>query len=154
VSEAESPDRHVGDYGVRLSGFVLPPVSGEYQFYICSDDEGQVLLSSDADPANKRAIAREPEWNAPRIWTGGFRRPNSENISKPIFLSKGQRYYIEVLMKQGGQDEHVAVAWRLPGGPPPADGALPISGAFLACENPSEQVSAKNVSIQYGAGQR
>jgi glucose/arabinose dehydrogenase len=45
------------DYGVRLRGYLHPPVDGEYSFWIASDDNSELWLSTDGDPANARLIA-------------------------------------------------------------------------------------------------
>jgi len=45
----------------RYFGYLIPPVSGDYIFYVSSDDNSQSLtLSTDDNPANKRQIAIEP----------------------------------------------------------------------------------------------
>ena len=36
-------------------------------------------------------------------------------LSRPVFLHKGQKYFIEVLHKQGRLDDHVLVGWKIPG---------------------------------------
>jgi hypothetical protein len=60
VSLLETPVDVGNSYGVQLKGYVEPPVSGDYVFYLCSDDQGALFLSTDADPANKGLIASEP----------------------------------------------------------------------------------------------
>ena len=60
------------------------------------------------------------------------RRPNQENISKPIPLEEGRRYYIEALMKEGEGGDCLGVVWQLPGGVPPVFGDPPIPGTYLA----------------------
>jgi hypothetical protein len=48
----ESPSNVADNYGVRLSGFITPPESGSYIFYISADDGAEFWLSTDASPAN------------------------------------------------------------------------------------------------------
>ncbi|MHC4244854.1 MAG: PA14 domain-containing protein, partial [Planctomycetota bacterium] len=40
------------NYGIRARGYVYPPVSGDYIFWISGDDESQLWLSTDDNPAN------------------------------------------------------------------------------------------------------
>jgi len=118
-------------YGQRLSGYILPPVTGNYVFYICSDDGSELWLSSDENPSTKRLIAREPEWHPARTWTGNARQSNRENVSQPIFLTYGKRYYVEALMKEGIIGDNLGVTWRKPGDPVPENGSPPIPGEYL-----------------------
>jgi hypothetical protein len=131
-----TPTDTFDNYGLRLSGFLRPPVSGAYHFYIASDAQSEFWLSADASPAHRTLICSEPQWNPPRDWTGTTRRPNQENRSTTMYpagipLVAGNRYYFEALMKEGSGDDHVAVAWQLPGEPIPANGSPAISAAYL-----------------------
>ncbi|MBK8046736.1 MAG: hypothetical protein IPK16_06205 [Anaerolineales bacterium] len=38
------------DYGVRIRGYLLPPVDGDYRFWIAADDRGALFLSTDETP--------------------------------------------------------------------------------------------------------
>ncbi|MBI4660948.1 MAG: Ig-like domain-containing protein [Verrucomicrobia bacterium] len=133
----ETPPQRSDNYGVLFQGFVTPPVSGDYVFYISSRNQGVLYLSRDENPANKTAIAREPEFNTPRNWEGTDRRPNLENISAPQPLVAGRRYYIEALMKaaaspDANKHDNLAVAWVKPGDAPLVNGDSPIPGEFLS----------------------
>ncbi len=129
------------NYGVRLSGFIMAPTSGNYTFYIASDDQSELYLSSDENSSRKARIAFEPQYNNQRDWTGITRRnpASPENRSAAIPLTAGQAYYVEILHKQGGGGEHVAVAWQKPGDPPPVTGEAPISGDYLSYADPALQ---------------
>ncbi len=132
--QLEAP-RNVADaYGQRLSGYLLPPVTGEYTFYLASDDEGVFLLSTDETPSNLRPVASEPTWSYARAWSSFFQRnPEApENRSQPILLEAGRRYYFEALHKEIHGSDHLGVTWRMPGERTPADGAAPIPGMYLA----------------------
>jgi len=119
----EAPSNVAENYGATMSGFVCVPLTGEYTFWIAGDDNVELNLSTDADPANIRRIAYHGEWTQPREWTR-FETQQSD----PVFLRAGQSYYIEALMKEGQQGDHFAVGWLLP------NGVLqrPIPGKFLS----------------------
>jgi hypothetical protein len=109
----EGPVDWADNYGSRLYGWLMPPESGDYTFWIASDDPGQLWLSTDADPANKQMIASVPGWTPSRDFdnTGGGTGGASQK-SLAISLVKGKAYYIEALMKEGGGGDNIAVAWQ------------------------------------------
>lgn len=98
------------NYGERLRGLLLAPVSGDYIFWIASDDASTLWLSSDDNPAHKHQIARVSLFTGARDYTRYW-----EQRSDPIRLEAGRRYYIEVLHKQGPSVDHLSVAWTVPG---------------------------------------
>lgn len=119
--------RDMGDrYGARYRGFVHPPVSGAYTFWIASDDGGELFLSTDDSPLKKRSIARCYEAAGVRDWN---RVPTCK--SAPVVLAAGKRYYIEALHKEGGGNDHCAVGWTLPDGTE----ERPIPGVRLSAWN-------------------
>jgi len=135
------------NYGVQMEGWFYPPSTGDYIFWVCSDDNSQLFLSTDEDPANKKLIAQEGGWSNPRIWdsvgSGDATTKNSStftttkwdtkdpvNGGAKITLTKGKAYYIEALMKEGGGGDNLAVAVQDPGGL--IDQTMPIPGAYLS----------------------
>ncbi|WP_297629502.1 PA14 domain-containing protein, partial [Caldilinea sp.] len=99
------------NYGVRIRGYLVPPESGDYRFFISADDRGALSLSKDANPANKVVIAYTPDWTNAEVYD-----KFPEQASGPIALKAGQRYYFEVLYKQGDGKDNLFVAWERPGG--------------------------------------
>ncbi|HDS85217.1 MAG TPA: DUF1080 domain-containing protein, partial [Phycisphaerales bacterium] len=111
----EAPTNFADHYGQRMHGYILPPMSGYYTFWISGDNGSRLYLSSDDDPANMTAIAEIPDsgWsNYPRHWD---RYPEAQQ-SDPIYLQEGQYYYICALMKEDVGGDHLAVRWQLPNG--------------------------------------
>ena len=113
------------NYGVQLIGFLHPPASGDYQFAIASDDNSQLWLSTDENPANRVLIAKETGWQPIRK----YQPVGDEATSEFITLEGGKAYYIEILNKEGGGGDNVAVAWTT--GDAIVPDALPISGDYL-----------------------
>jgi hypothetical protein len=118
--EDPSPSDDAGtnnNYGCQLSAIYVAPVSGQYTFYMSSDDNGVTYLSSNDQPANKVQICFEPQWNGVRDYAGTARRNAGapENRSAPIALTAGQKYYLEALMKEGAGGNNVSVAVQEPG---------------------------------------
>jgi glucose/arabinose dehydrogenase len=110
------------DYGQRIVGYIHPPLTGQYRFWIASDDQSQLWLSTDDDPANKQLIAGVNDWTPSRVFD-----KHPSQASPPVNLRAGQRYYIEVLHKQADQKDNVAVAWQ-----PPGSGRSVIDGQYLS----------------------
>jgi hypothetical protein len=123
-----SPQKWADSYGTRMRGWVVPPATGNYQFFLCTDDDGELWLSTDDNPANRQRIAMQDGASSYGNWTqrGGQQ-------SKEIPLVRGRLYYIEALQKEGGGDDHVLVGWKLP------DGSLerPIPGKRLVPWSPA-----------------
>jgi hypothetical protein len=99
------------DTGARVRGYVTAPTTGDYTFYIAADDRGELWLSTDDNPANKRMIAQCYYWVNPRQWDY-----YTAQVSNPIRLQAGKRYYLEALIKGEGSPNQGAVGWRLPNG--------------------------------------
>ena len=119
----ESPS-NVGDsYGARIRGYICVPATGAYTFWISSDDNGELRLSSDDNPNNKTKIAEVTGYTNRRQWD----RYASQK-SAAINLVAGHSYYIEALHKEAAGGDHLAVGWTLP------DGTLerPIAGSRLS----------------------
>lgn len=110
----------VNDYGGRLSGWIVPPQSGDYEFFIRSDDNSQLFLSTDETREAAVMIASEDGCCGP------FEAPGAPETSAPISLVAGNRYYIEALWKEGGGGDYCDVAWRRVG-----DTTLPVNLAFI-----------------------
>lgn len=122
----ETPTNIDDNYGQRVRGYICPPLTGNYTFWIASNDRSELWLSTNADPANKVRIALVNTSTAVRGWT-----TNASQQSAPINLQAGVRYYIEALHKEGiGGNDNLAVGWQLPNGaferPIPGDRLIPF----------------------------
>jgi hypothetical protein len=107
----EAPMNIADQYGQRMHAILIAPATGNYRFWIASDDNGALYLSTDEDPANVSLIAQVPGWTSPRQWDRF-----SEQASGLIPLVAGGRYYISALMKEHGGGDNLAVRWQLPNG--------------------------------------
>jgi hypothetical protein len=121
-------------YTDRIWGFLLPPVSGVYRFYLSASDAAELWLSTDDSRVNLQKIAVEPVGNDPRQWVAVDRRnPDApENISDGISLEAGRQYYVELLHTAGIGLDTSGVTWQLPGAAKPQNGDPPIPGRYLA----------------------
>jgi hypothetical protein len=111
ITSLEGPVNWSNNYGTRIHGFLTPAETGSYTFWIASDDQSELWLSSDTNPLHVAKIAELPKdkWTDPRQW---YDYP--EQQSSPVTLTASQPYYIKVLHKEGGGDDNIAVAWQGP----------------------------------------
>lgn len=134
------------DSSLQQIGVFVAPASGKYAFFISSHDGGNLFLSTDNTPANKRLVAQEAGWTSGWNWNtvggggsvvsqkrsdtyspdGGVTMPYSNGIP----LVAGQKYYMEVAHTTSRWgNERCGVYYSLTdafGSPldPPADGTL------------------------------
>ena len=125
------------NFGSRYRGYLLAPQTGNYTFWIASDDNSQLWLSTGTKPAHKVMIANVPDWTDPHEW-----EKFSEQKSNTIPLKAGEKYYIEVLYKQDAGGGNVAVKWQLPDGsqegPIPATRIVPALEDNIVIQSPSD----------------
>lgn len=107
----EAPTDVLDAYGQRMHGYIVAPVTGDYTFWIASDDGGALYLSTDENPANARLISTVNGWTSSREWE---KEPNQR--SSAIRLTAGKAYYVSALMKEGGGGDNLAVRWLMPNG--------------------------------------
>ena len=147
----EAPSEVEDNYGQRMRGYISPPVSGKYTFWIASDDGSSLYLSTDSDPVNCRLISWVGAWTSSREWT---KEANQQSV--PITLVAGDNYYIEALQKEGGGGDNLAVRWLRPDGvdegPIPNSYLLPFGTSFTPpqiVENPTNTtvVEGQNASF-------
>lgn len=123
----------LGDnYGGRIHGWLYAPLTGDYTFWICSDDQGELWLSTDDDPINVELIAYVKDspvastgWASAYMW-----EKYASQKSKSIRLTAGDKYYVMAIWKEGIGGDHCQVAWEGPGIP---DRTI-IPGRYLSVE--------------------
>ena len=120
-----SPLNYGESYGASISGFIIPPTSGQYRFFLRSDDASQLWLSEDEKPANAVLVAEENTCCNP------FTEPESLRTTDPVTMIAGKKYAFFALLKEGGGDDFVQVAARKEGDTTPAASLLPLSGAWI-----------------------
>lgn len=134
----QGKDNSGADYGSYIRGYLEAPATGAYLFNIASDDNSALFLSTDHTEANRRQIAFESESGAPLF--GGPRQ--EQRLSAPIHLVRGQKYYFEVLHKQGGGGSYIQVGWQRPDGVQEIIPALHLAqfpvDPFLATGSPDQ----------------
>jgi len=111
LRELESPYCLEEYYAARVRGYLVPPVDGDYRFWIAADDKGELHLSLDETPAAKAVVAKAVDFNYARAWD-----PHPDQVSRTIPLKAGRRYYFEAHLGETKGMDIVSVAWQPPGG--------------------------------------
>jgi hypothetical protein len=110
ITKLEGPINWANNYGTRIRGYLHPLITGEYVFWIASDAASQLWMSTDSNPFNADVIASVPDYSGWQQWN----RSSSDQESSAVPLVAGEKYYIEVLHKEGTGDDYVSVAWQGP----------------------------------------
>jgi hypothetical protein len=119
----------LGDYyGDSVSGWITPTVTGDYTFFLASDDASELDLSPDNTLANAVAIATEAGC------CHGFLEPGATvtQTSTPQHLVANTPYFIRTLHTQGTGGDYVMVAWRASTDSTPAVDLKPIPSQYLS----------------------
>ena len=100
------------NYGQRIFGFIHPPNSLPYRFAIASDDTSELWLSLSEDPTKKQLKAQVFSEDS-IAWTNkNVLDKYPGQISEDVNLFEGDKYYFEVLHKQGIGSGFVQVYWK------------------------------------------
>lgn len=98
--ETITPKTFNTNYGQFINGYFKAPYSGDYTFWLTSDDASQLWLSTDSTAANKKLLIDYTSWT-------DYNDFITKNIkSAATTLVKDSYYYIEIKHVQGGGFEH------------------------------------------------
>ncbi len=133
VTELRAPATTADNYADRIRGYITAPVDGDYRFWLASDDNGELWLSTDDRAAHLVLIAELAgldRWTDSDEWE---KFPSQESALIP--LEAGRRYYVEAYAKQGGGGSNLSVGWLKPGDAGPLPQVVP--GSQLSPVKPS-----------------
>lgn len=128
------------NYSSRVFGYFIPPSNGDYVFFLASDDQSNLYLSTDDKPANKKLIAQEAGWSNQYQWqtVGGGSTIDAKRSDQfgstewpdfwTITLQANRRYYIEILQDEGTGGDGLDATFIKAGEADPAQSA---AGMFL-----------------------
>lgn len=129
-SQLSTPEASVNgeaSLGGAMRGYLLPPATGLYTFWIASQDDSELWLGTSTNPASMQRIAfiaGETNQAAPNLWTN-----YPSQSSAPVPLTAGYAYYLEARLKAGTASNYLAVAWACP------DNGIPpqiVPGQYLS----------------------
>ncbi|MHC4744407.1 MAG: LamG-like jellyroll fold domain-containing protein, partial [Planctomycetota bacterium] len=115
VTIFETPTDQDEHFGGRVRGWVYVKTAGDYEFWIATDDWGELWLSSDQGAANTSLIASVDGWVPSRDFDNNQGGGGPNMASGPISLSAGMHYvYVEAFYKEHEGGDNLAVAWSGP----------------------------------------
>ncbi len=97
-------------YGTRVTGYLVPPATGNYTFAVSGDEVVELWLSTNELAAGRVRIASNTVATAFRQWNA---QPSQQSAAIP--LVQDRRYYVELLHKEATGEDHWSVGWRKPG---------------------------------------
>lgn len=108
------PDKN--EYVAKYTGWIVPPVTGDYTFYIASDNDSGFWLSSDSgDPNIVDAVTTPPQCRVTGTVPYLDFVVRLEQQSSPVFLQAGQPYAFTIIHRNGIGEDHAALGWKIPG---------------------------------------
>lgn len=110
LTQLEVRSSRADNYATLVRGYIEPPVTGVYRFYVSGDDETNFSLSSDRSAANATVVASVPSYSSVQQFD-----KFSSQASPQIELTAGKLYYFELRHKEGIGGDHFSVAWDGPG---------------------------------------
>lgn len=126
-----TPANYGEDYGAKVYGVLVPKESGNYTFFIRSDDNSALYINP-AGPA-----LPVPGVDAPIALEldccDAFQEPDTFDLatSAPVALVAGQRYGVLYVLREAGGGDFGMVAWRKEGDTTFASQLAPMSGTFF-----------------------
>jgi len=131
-----TPPGRAAVYAERVAASSSPPKPTNYVFFLASDDDSDLFLSTDSTPANKHIIAQRPPGpTAASGSLGGRQHPDLEASDtfagstwpggNTISLTAGTQYYLEGDHHQGNGGDAFAATFKFSGAPDPATATPP-----------------------------
>jgi len=102
-------DPDADNYGGRIYGWLYPAKTGDYTFWVSSDNDSELWLSTNDDPENVGLIASVDGWTGANEWTKFI-----SQMSEPVSLTAGSKYYVMAIWVEGTGGDHCRVAWQGP----------------------------------------
>ncbi|MGK0189064.1 MAG: hypothetical protein ACI9R3_004881 [Verrucomicrobiales bacterium] len=124
LTSTEIDSNQDDSYGMLIRGYLHPPVTGIYRFNLASDDWSEFYISPNESPEEKEMSCFVPAATNYYEW----RKFPDYQLSRPIELTRGNSYYVEIRYKEHGYRDHLALAWLTPGD----DAFEIIDGAFTS----------------------
>ncbi|MBI9044414.1 MAG: hypothetical protein JEZ06_08010 [Anaerolineaceae bacterium] len=103
----KGPVNYGDNYGERYQGYICAPYTDYYRFYVSSDQDSELYLSTSTNPAGMSKIAYVDGWTDEEDWDQYL-----SQRSAWIFLNAGQEYYTESYHVEGEGPDNFTVGWE------------------------------------------
>jgi PQQ-dependent dehydrogenase (s-GDH family) len=145
LTSFEIPSNAADNYGMRVWGYICPPATGVYTFWIAADDNTELWLSTTSSATNRVRIAYHAGYTNSREWA-----KYTTQKSVAITLNSGQLYFVEAIMKDGTGGDNMAVGWAKPGQATTAPSEV-IPGTQLRTSFPDTQAPTAATNLMASA---
>lgn len=116
--------RDVGShYALRIQAYFVAPESGWYTFFVASDDQSKVYISTSDKETDKKEILSQSSYASYHQWY-----KKADQKSAKINLEVGKKYYIEGVLREAGGSDHLSIGAIFPDDTK----ALPITNRYLS----------------------
>ena len=111
ITSLQAPANDGDDYGERIQSTITAPITGNYTFQVSSDENVELWVSSNAEPAHRLK----------RAWVVNGTVPPGSYITLPsqtsylMQMKAGNAYYIEAIRRETTGSDHLSIAWIKPG---------------------------------------
>ena len=105
------------NYGERVRGYFIAPVTGNYYFWIAGSDSAQLWIADDSEQVDKVLRCWVTPTNNPTAPGQNGTSPRQWNLQTSqqsgwLAMVAGQKYYVEILHKAGvGTNDNWSVGW-------------------------------------------
>ena len=137
----ETPGNMGNNIGIKVYGYICPSSTGNYVFWIASDESAELWLSTTSSSSNKIKIAFNTSATKARQWN-----KVASQRSATVTLTAGQLYYVEALMKERTGSDNLSIGWAKPGQSNSAPSEV-IPGAYLLAQLPDTQSPSAPTSL-------
>ncbi|XP_066935393.1 uncharacterized protein [Clytia hemisphaerica] len=107
------------NYVLVMTSYLIAPATGNYYFALACDDACVMYLGDE-----RNLIIQSLNSNELMDYTG---QPNQ--VSSHHYLTKGEKYYIEVVLRENTQADRMSLSMKIPGEP---DKWQLVTSRFLA----------------------
>jgi hypothetical protein len=137
LDNTNRPPEAPGNFGRRAWGFFNPSVTTNYVFFINSDDQSDLYVSTDDQPNHKVLAAQETGWSDARMWitfgangvngggsTAAQKRTDQWSPAPAVIpppapwangfpMVAGNRYYIEIQHRESGGGDDMGLTYKV-----------------------------------------
>jgi hypothetical protein len=154
-----STSPNVDNFGDKIWGWVKPDVSGDYYFFLASENSSELYFNATNSGAGTNTLPNVSSDAPVAFYYGnnaGFADPPNGRTFGPITLQAGTLYGMVVLLKCAAGAEFAQVAWRLSTDTTPAGNLKPIPGpnvytmASPAGQRASITTQPQSISVEQG----
>lgn len=107
ISAIDDDTDYGNNTGERLRGYIVPPKTGNYYFWLAANNAAELWISNDTEYVNRVRRATVTASSGKKVWNAA-----ASQQSQWLALVAGQKYYFEVLHNTGADaDDYVSVGW-------------------------------------------